>query len=49
MQEFTDNQKVGKTTLNIRNSKTMKSVSVGVILWKLIQKQFKSVSVISGV
>ena len=31
----------------IRYSKTIESVSV--ILWKLIQKQFESVSVISGV
>ena len=33
----------------ICNSKTNKSVSVSVIFWKLIWKQFKSVSVISGV
>ena len=33
----------------IRNSKTIKSVSVSVTFWKLIRKQFKSVSVISGV
>ena len=33
----------------ICNSKTNKSVSVSLILGKLIWKQFKSVSVISGV
>ena len=33
----------------IRNSKTIKGVSVSVMFWKLIWKQFKSVSVISGV
>ena len=33
----------------ICNSKTNKSVSVSVILGKLIRKQLKSVSVISGV
>ena len=31
------------------NSKTNKSVSVSVICWKLIWKQFKRVSVMSGV
>ena len=33
----------------IRNLKTIKSVSVSVTFWKLIRKQFKSVSVTSGV
>ena len=32
----------------IRNLKTLKSMSVSMILWKLVQKQFKSVSVIFG-